>query len=219
MRAPFHFVCEISVNFRFILQDSRHSSQCGRHIAALSLYMPCRGVVTPNHNHSSTTMKPRIAILATLALFTAAPGALAQTKAPEAPKEVPKEAGAPVKEADFAKGVLGTWRQEIKQGPMVGHALTTYTEDGKASAVLNMDMQGQKMQVTTKAKWSIEKNKMSVEILECSMPDMMPVGTKITQTIISLTDKEFTYKDETAGEKRVKTDEKKPAAEDKPAKK
>ena len=167
-------------------------------------------------------MKPRIALLATLSLLAAAPAALAQTKTPEAPKEAPKEAaGTPVKEADFAKGVLGTWRQEIKQGPMVGHALTTYTEDGKATAVLNMEVQGQKMEVTTKAKWSIEKNKMSVEILECSMPEMMPVGTKLTQTIISLTDKEFTYKDETAGEqiteKRVKPDEKKPAEGAKPA--
>ncbi|WP_035603571.1 hypothetical protein [Haloferula sp. BvORR071] len=167
-------------------------------------------------------MKPRLALLASFSFLLAAPAALAQTKAPEAPKEAPKEAaGTPVKEADYAKGILGTWRQDIKQGPMVGHGLTTYTEDGKASAELNMDVQGQKMQVTMKAKWSIEKNKMSVEIIECSMPEMMPVGTKIAQTIISLTDKEFTYKDETAGEqiteKRVKPEDKKPAAEPKPA--
>ena len=164
-------------------------------------------------------MKSRFAILATLALVAAAPSALAQTKAPEAPKkeEAPKEAPAPsVKVEEYAKTLLGAWRQDMADGPVTGHAITTYLEDGKATSVGKCDAGGQKIDVSAKAKWTLEKDKLSIEITESNMPEMMPVGTKMVQTILSLSDKEIRYKDETSGqevtEKRVKEDKPKPAA-------
>ena len=164
-------------------------------------------------------MKPRFAILATLALLATAPSALAQTKAPEAPKKeaAPKEApAAPVKEEDYAKTLVGAWRQEINEGGAIGHSITTYLDGGKATSVLRVEAGGQKIDVTAKAKWTIEKNKINIEITETTMPEMMPAGAKMVQTILSLSDKEIRYKDETSGkevtETRVKEEKTKPAA-------
>ncbi len=174
-------------------------------------------------------MKSHLSILAILSL-AAAPLAMAQTKAPEAPKEAPKAAPAgALKEEGYAKGLLGTWRQEIKEGPMSGFGITTYTADGKATNVITMEVQGKKMEITLKAKWSLEKSKLNVEVVESSSPQI-PVGAKISQTIISLTDKEFRYTDDESGkevtetrvkEEAKKDEAKKPAAgaDEKPGKK
>lgn len=171
-------------------------------------------------------MKPQLSVLAILALAAALPSALAQSKAAEAPKEAPKEApaataGTPVKEADYAKGLIGTWRQEMKEGPMVGHGITVYSADGTATNVMTMNVQGQKMEIKLKVKWTLDKSKLTVSVTESSSPQI-PVGAKISQTITSLTDKELRYKDDESGkevtETRVK-DEKKPAADEKPGKK
>lgn len=172
-------------------------------------------------------MKSHLSILAILSL-AAAPLAKAQTKAPEAPKEATKEAPAgALKEEDYAKGLLGTWRQEIKEGPMSGYGITTYTADGKATNVMTMEAKGpdgkaHKMEITLKVKWSLEKSKLNVEVLESSAPQI-PVGAKISQTIVSLTDKELRYKDDDSGkeitETRVKDEAKKDEAKKDEAKK
>jgi hypothetical protein len=173
-------------------------------------------------------MKPHLSLFAILSLAVVAPTAFAQTKAPEAPKEAPKVApaalaGTPVKEADYAKGLLGVWKQDIKQGAVTGEGITTYLEGGKATSVATLEGGGKKIEIKASAKWSLEKDKLTVEITESSVPQMMPVGAKITQTIIALTDKEFKYKEDKTGqeitETRVKAEEKKPAEEAKPAKK
>ena len=142
-------------------------------------------------------MKSTVCSLALLALVASAPCVFAQAKAPVAPKEAPAAA---VKEADYVKALLGSWRQDVKQGPVSGVGITTYLEGGKAVSVGNFDAGGQKIEVKAKAKWSLEKNKLTIEITESSLPEMMPVGTKMVETILSLTDKEFKYLDETSGE-------------------
>lgn len=142
-------------------------------------------------------MKSTVCSLALLALVASAPCVFAQAKAPAAPKEAPAAA---VKEADYAKALLGSWRQDVKQGPVSGVGITTYLEGGKAVSTGNFDAGGQKIEVKAKAKWSLEKNKLTIEITESSLPEMMPVGTKMVETILSLTDKEFKYLDETSGE-------------------
>jgi hypothetical protein len=158
-------------------------------------------------------MKSRFAALATLALFAAASPAIAEPAAPAAPKETTKEAPAPsVKEEDYAKTLLGSWRNEMNEGPATGHALTTYLEDGKATSSAHFKAGDKELKITAKAKWTLVKNKLTTEITESSMPEMMPVGTKIEQTIVSLSDKEFRYLQEgkEITEKRVK--EEKPKA-------
>jgi hypothetical protein len=142
-------------------------------------------------------MKSTVFSLTLLAFVASAPCVFAQAKAPAAPKEAPTAA---VKEADYAKALLGSWRQDIKQGPVSGVGITTYLEGGKATSVGNFDAGGQKIEVKAKAKWSLVKNKLTIEITESSLPEMMPVGTKMVETILSLTDKEFKYLDETSGE-------------------
>ncbi|MCW1923935.1 hypothetical protein OKA05_15315 [Luteolibacter arcticus] len=152
-------------------------------------------------------MNPRFAILTTLALFAAAPTVIAEPAIPTAPKEAPKETPAPpVKPEEYAKTLLGSWRSDMKEGPVTGHSITTYLEDGKATSTGNFEAGGQKISVTAKAKWTLEKDKLITEITDSSMPEMMPVGTKIEQTILSLSDKEFRYTQsgKELTEKRVK---------------
>jgi hypothetical protein len=152
-------------------------------------------------------MKATVCRLTLAALLASAPAVVAQAEAPAAPKEVPAAA---VKEADYAKALLGSWRQDIKQGPVSGVGITTYLEGGKATSVASFEAGGQKIEVSAKATWTVEKDKLTIEITESSMPEMMPVGTKMVETILSLTDKEFKYRDEASGqdvtEKRVVLD-------------
>jgi hypothetical protein len=158
-------------------------------------------------------MKSRFAALAALALFAAVSPARAEPAAPAAPKEAAKEAAAPsVKEEDYAKTLLGSWRNEMTEGPVTGHADTTYEEGGKVTSTANFKAGDKELKVTAKAKWTLEKNKLTTEILESTMPEMMPVGTKFEQIIVSLSDKEFTYTQDgkKVTEKRVK--EEKPKA-------
>jgi hypothetical protein len=153
-------------------------------------------------------MKSRFATLATLALLAAAPSAIADTSAPPAPKES-KEAPLPsVKPEEFAKTLLGAWRQDIDQGEAKGHAITTYLEDGKATSSAHFEAGDKELNITAKAKWTLEGNKLKVEITESSMPEMMPAGTKIEQTIVSLSEKEFRYVQDgkEITEKRVKAE-------------
>jgi hypothetical protein len=158
-------------------------------------------------------MKSRFVALATLALFAAAPSAFAEPAAPAAPKEPAKEAAAPsVKEEDYAKTLLGSWRNDMTEGPVTGHAITTYEEGGKATSTAHFKAGDKELKVTAKAKWTLDKNKITTEITESSMPEMMPAGTKMEQIIVSLSDKEFTYTQDgkKITEKRVK--EEKPKA-------
>lgn len=152
-------------------------------------------------------MKATVCSLTLLALVASAPSVFAQAKAPEAPKEAPAAA---VKEADYAKALIGSWRQDLKEGPVSGVGITTYLADGTASSVGNFDAGDQKIEVKAKARWKLAKNKLTIEITECSLPEMMPVGTRMVETILSLTAKEFRYLDETSGkevtEKRVVLD-------------
>ena len=152
-------------------------------------------------------MKSRFATWATLALLAAAPSAIADTSAPPAPKEESKEAALPsVKPEEFAKTLLGAWRQDIDQGGAKGHAITTYLEDGKATSSAHFEAGDKELNITAKAKWTLEGNSLKVEITESSMPEMMPAGTKIEQTIVSLSEKEFRYVQDgkEITEKRVK---------------
>jgi len=158
-------------------------------------------------------MKSRFAALASLALFATASPAIAEPAAPAAPKEAAKEAAAPtVKEEDYAKTLIGSWRHDMTEGPVTGHAITTYLEGGKATSTANFKAGDKELKVTATAKWTVEKDKLTTEITESSMPEMMPVGTKIEQVIVSLSDKEFTYTQDgkKLTEKRVK--EEKPKA-------
>ena len=165
-------------------------------------------------------MKPQLSLLAALSLAAFAPAAFAQTKAPEAPKDAtPREVpGTPVGEADYAKTLLGSWRQEMKEGPMTGHAITTYLEGGKATSVGNFEAGGQKIEIKAKAKWTLEGNKITIEITESSMPDAMPVGAKMTQTILSLSDKEFRYNQDGQEITETRVKEEKKGADEKPGK-
>jgi hypothetical protein len=139
-------------------------------------------------------MKSRLFIPATLALFAAALPAFAEPTIPTEPKEAPKEVAAPsVKPEEFTKTLLGAWRQDIDQGEAKGHAITTYLEDGKATSSAHFEAGDKELNITAKAKWTLEGNKLKVEITESSMPEMMPAGTKIEQTIVSLSEKEFRY--------------------------
>lgn len=164
-------------------------------------------------------MKSRFATLATLALLATVSPSIAEPAAPAAPaKEATKKATAPpVKEEDYAKTLLGSWRHEMNDGPVTGHSITTYSEGGKAVSTAHLKAGDKELTITAKAKWTLEKNKITTEIVESTMPEMMPVGTKIEQTIVSLSDEEFTYTQEgkKLTEKRVKDE--KPKAE--PAKK
>jgi len=159
-------------------------------------------------------MNTRFLTLATLALFTSAPLAMADGSAPPVPKETSKEAPAPpVKEEDYAKTLVGTWRQEIKEGPINGYSTTTYFADGTATSSAEIDSGGKKISVSSKAKWTVEKNKLTAEIVESSMPQMIPAGTKVTQTIVSLSENEirYTQSGKEITEKRVKPETEKAA--------
>ena len=152
-------------------------------------------------------MKSRFLTLATLALFAAAPSAFAEPAVPTAPKEEAKEAPAPsVKPEEYSKTLLGAWRQEYSEGAAKGHAITTYLEGGKATSVAHFEAGDKVLDVTAKAKWALEGDKLTIEITESSLPEMMPVGTKVEQTILSLSDKEFRYEQrgKEITEKRVK---------------
>lgn len=152
-------------------------------------------------------MKSRFVTLATLALFAAAPSAFAEPAVPTAPKEEAKEAPVPsVKPEEYAKTLLGAWRQDYSEGEAKGHAITTYLEGGKATSVAHFEAGDKVLDVTAKAKWALEGNKLTIEITESSMPEMMPVGTKVEQTVLSLSDKEFRYEQrgKEITEKRVK---------------
>lgn len=157
-------------------------------------------------------MKSRFFIPATLALFAAAPSAFAEVPVPTPPaKEEPKEAAAPsVKPEEYAKTLLGAWRQDINDGGAKGHAITTYLDEGKATSVAHFEAGDKELNVTAKAKWTLDGTKLTIEITESSMPEMMPPGTKVEQTIVSLSEKEFRY---VQGGKQITEKRVKPEAE------
>lgn len=151
-------------------------------------------------------MKSCSVALAVLALF-AGPSAFAEPAAPTPAKEEAKEAPAPsVKPEEYTKALLGTWRNEIREESYKGHTLTTYLENGTATSFAHLEAGDKGLDITAKAKWTLEGSKLTVEVTESSLPEMMPVGTKIEQTIVSLSEKEFRYKQsgKEVTEKRVK---------------
>jgi len=161
-------------------------------------------------------MKSRVITLATLALIAAAVPVIADDAAPQVTKETAQQTAAPsVKEEDFAKTLLGSWRLDMSQGQAKGHSITTYLADGKATSTGHFEAGDKEMNVVAKATWTLEKDQLVVVVTESSMPEVMPPGTKITQTIVSLNDKEFSYIQEgkQMTEKRVK--EEAPKAEPK----
>ncbi|MEK7953916.1 hypothetical protein [Luteolibacter soli] len=139
-------------------------------------------------------MNPSFVLPVALALFAAALPAIADDSPPPAPKEVPAKPSAPsVKPELYAKALLGSWRHEMKQGEADGYSVTTYLEGGKSTSIAHIVAGDKQLNITAKAKWTLEKDKLTSEITEFSMPELLPPGTKITQTIISLSETEFRY--------------------------
>ena len=166
-------------------------------------------------------MKSRFVTLATLALIAAASLAIADDSTPPVTKEAAQKDAAPsVKEEDFAKTLLGSWRHDMNEGDAKGHTITTYLADGKATSTAHFEAEDKELNLTVKAKWTLEKDQLVVEVTESSLPDALPPGTKITQTIVSLSDKEFCYIQDgkQITEKRVKEEKPKPEPKAEPAK-
>jgi len=144
-------------------------------------------------------MKTTYCALAGLALLVSAPASFAQAKAPEAPP-----AAKSVNEEGYAKTILGSWKLEMKEGPVVGQAISTYEKDGTCTTAGSFTAEGQKLEAKAKGKWTIVKDKITIEVTESSAPEMIPVGQKSTDTILSLTDKEYRYRN-ASGEEMKET--------------
>lgn len=152
--------------------------------------------------------------LAFLSLLLAAPALRAQDAEPAPTAE---EAAAEEKAgAHYSKELVGTWKFEIKQEGMSATGTNTYKADGTSVSKGQFDVGGQKTEFSAEAKWTVKGNKLSFEVTKTSDAGSMPVGTKWTQTIVRLTEKEFRFLD-AEGNERAETrvpDEKKKEKEE-----
>jgi hypothetical protein len=110
-------------------------------------------------------------------------------------------------EDDLAKKLVGTWRFEAKEQGVTISGVTRYKADGTWSSKGAMTFAGQKIELNSEGKWTLEGKKLSLEVTKSNDPDFMEVGETWTETIISITDTEFRYLD-AEGEETVEKREK-----------
>lgn len=95
----------------------------------------------------------------------------------------------------------GTWKfQYVNPEPRFEITGTsTYLANGTARYKGDLAVQGQSVPLEFAATWRVSGNTMETVITESSMPQIVPVGTRSTDTILELTPTVFRYTDDEEG--------------------
>ena len=105
---------------------------------------------------------------------------------------------------NYKSQIVGKWKLKQNDPSVKVEGYNEYLSNGMArSTALILFTDGPKYELDILGKWSITDNKLHLEITKSNLPDLMPVGTKWTETIISLNAKELKTKDDIDGEEET----------------
>lgn len=90
--------------------------------------------------------------------------------------------------------IVGLWWNRISNGDIAVEATENFNKDGTLITKGDVYASGQLIeQYQIKSTWKIENGNSLVEVIESSNTQVMPVGVKISDKIISVDEKEFVY--------------------------
>ncbi len=91
--------------------------------------------------------------------------------------------------------ILGTWKEEIRSDGVFVSGTSSYTPDSKVVHVGSMVAQGQELKFYFESRWRIEGNVLITEVLKSSFPEGVPAGSIERDTILSMSQDQWTYRD------------------------
>jgi hypothetical protein len=92
---------------------------------------------------------------------------------------------------DLQAKLLGSWRFKRNDGGVSADGITIYKNDGTWISKGTLVLDDEKMDCETAGKWKLDGKKLSFEVTKSNLPDLMEVGMKWTETVLSITDTEF----------------------------
>lgn len=103
---------------------------------------------------------------------------------------------APEADAAMVKRLVGKWKSQSHAGGVKVTGTTQYHADGRFHSQASTEVNGAKRDILFEGQWRIEVGQLLCEITKSNDQEMMPDGTKTSDTILSLDETQFKYQDE-----------------------
>jgi hypothetical protein len=108
-------------------------------------------------------------------------------------------------EDDLQKRLVGKWHYRQEAGDVSVDGYHEYLEDGtaKISGVLVTPKGKQTFECS--GTWAIKGKKLTCKVTKTTLPDLLPVGTVVSDTIVSIDEKHLKYIDDEDGKEYTET--------------
>lgn len=110
-------------------------------------------------------------------------------------------AAKPAADANRIRRLLpGLWRADAVQDTLTIRATSDYRRDGTVVYAGRVTGPGVDLAYRVRSRWTVDGDAVVTEILESDQPQMLPVGSRKRDTVLSLDGRRFRYRDEQGGE-------------------
>ena len=108
-------------------------------------------------------------------------------------------------DAQIKKLLVGSWKLDQVYKGMKVEGLTTYKVDGTFKGTGSITVNGRTMSASIEGKWSVSNGSVQCEIVKTSNPQLIPVGVKSPDKVLSIGKKIYKYRSPTgtSTEKRI----------------
>ncbi len=96
---------------------------------------------------------------------------------------------------EYAKQLIGLWRESFEFKELTVDAKTVYYPNGKYSMFGNVSSEGKSLVIVLGGDWKVEGKLLSYNIKSSNKPEWFPIGLSAVSEIISIDDKKMVYKD------------------------
>lgn len=90
--------------------------------------------------------------------------------------------------------LIGTWQMDEYADGVHVEDVTTYSSDGSSVSMGTFGTSGNVIYFVVGSTWKLSGDQLTEVITSSNIPELLPVGLKMTSTIISITDSEMVQK-------------------------
>ena len=110
-------------------------------------------------------------------------------------------AARPAPDAERIRRLLpGLWQADQVQEALSVRATSEYRRDGFVVYAGRITGPGVDLSYRVRSRWAVEGDALVTEIVESDQPQLLPVGSRKRDTVLSIDARRFRYRDEQGGE-------------------